>query len=282
MVLLCLGACRPERPKNVISPERMESILYDYHLAQTMGGDQSGDYLYRRRLMVDYVLQKYGITQAELDSSLVWYARYPENLKDIYKRLADRADRDVAYIQSRQDETPSRVPLPVPGDSVDIWYDYHLQMLSSLPMDNRRTFVFPSDSCFLPKDRFDWLFDVLFLTEPTDNPLAVASMYLRYSNDSVVAVDSILTTNGPAMIQLANSDEMPIREVYVGIHFKDSDENARLIVANNRLMRYHFPKPPVASVAPADSAAAVSDTTATDTLRHRHRIRRHRQRCPHP
>ena len=36
LMMLFLVSCRVEMPKDVPSPEKMEAVLYDYHLAQTI------------------------------------------------------------------------------------------------------------------------------------------------------------------------------------------------------------------------------------------------------
>ncbi|NDV78528.1 DUF4296 domain-containing protein [Dysgonomonas sp. 511] len=72
--LILLAACS-RRPSYVISEKKMVDVLYDIQLAQAIYntdkqffGDENKDAL------VESVLQKYKITQAELDSSLLWYA----------------------------------------------------------------------------------------------------------------------------------------------------------------------------------------------------------------
>ena len=39
LLLLGLAGCGKEIPSDIIQPSEMESLLYDYHLATTMGND---------------------------------------------------------------------------------------------------------------------------------------------------------------------------------------------------------------------------------------------------
>lgn len=79
------------RPKDVLSKSAMEQVLYDYHLAQGMITNLPSDK--RRELADSYieaVYEKNGITEAQFDSSMVWYSRHTKDMKDIYDNLYRR------------------------------------------------------------------------------------------------------------------------------------------------------------------------------------------------
>lgn len=160
--LLLLVGCRVERPKEILSPSQMEEVLYDFHLAQVMGSDLNGEEAYKRSLYLEYVYEKHHITGAQLDSSLVWYARYPKNLATIYDRLAKRADAEMEMVRQKQIDAESRGPKPVEGDSADVWYDRRLVMLASSPLSNRASYVIPTDTNFHLCDTLVWTFDIRF------------------------------------------------------------------------------------------------------------------------
>lgn len=78
-----LFACQVKRPETVLSDKQMEDVLYDYHIAKALGEALSYNENYKRVLYVESVYKKYGITEAQFDSSMVWYARNPEVLSKI-------------------------------------------------------------------------------------------------------------------------------------------------------------------------------------------------------
>lgn len=164
--LLLIG-CRVERPKEILSPSQMGDVLYDFHLAQIMGADLNGDDMYKRSLYLKYVYDKHHITQEQLDSSLVWYARNPKNLATIYENLGHRADVEMERIKRMQEEAEHRGPKPVEGDSADLWYDHRLVMLTSSPLSNRVSYVIPTDSNFHLCDILEWTFDIRFFPQNT-------------------------------------------------------------------------------------------------------------------
>ena len=71
LVVALLSGCRPERPGYVLSEDKMEDILYDYHVAQAMAENEEGDVARHRYLMAQTVFEKHGVTQEVFDSSMV-------------------------------------------------------------------------------------------------------------------------------------------------------------------------------------------------------------------
>ena len=64
-----------KRPGNVIPESKMMDILYDIRLAQAIYSNNSQFYADSLKdALVAGVLDKYDVTQAQLDTSLVWYA----------------------------------------------------------------------------------------------------------------------------------------------------------------------------------------------------------------
>ena len=73
-ILILFSSCG-RRPGYVISPDKMTDVLYDIRLAQSIFNDdpqfRSDD---MKDALVAGVLKKHNITQAELDTSLLWYS----------------------------------------------------------------------------------------------------------------------------------------------------------------------------------------------------------------
>ena len=243
----------------------LEDVLYDYHLAQVMASDLNGDEVYKRALYMEYVYDKHHITRAQLDSSLVWYARNPNELSRIYERLQARADREMECIKARQALSELRGPQPVEGDSADLWYDNRLLVLTAAPLDNRRIFTVPSDSNFHLCDTIEWLFDALFIPSDTVPRYAVASLLLRYNNDSLLARDVVMRADTAVRIVLQNTDSVKMKEVKASVYFSSPHADDHVLISHNRLMRYHH----IVPVTPADSLSADSlsaDSLSTDSL----------------
>jgi hypothetical protein len=84
------------RPKGVVSRQKMEEALYDVYLAQAL--IQSPRYALQesKDSLLLGVLAKHQITQAEFDSSIVWYSTQGE----IYFKINDRVSKRLKDFQS--------------------------------------------------------------------------------------------------------------------------------------------------------------------------------------
>lgn len=87
-IILLLTACEG-RPKGVLSQSKMTNVLTDLHkldgyLAEK--GFQYGHYP-EKTPYYNFILKKHGITEAEFDSSLVWYTKNPKTFDKIYANV---------------------------------------------------------------------------------------------------------------------------------------------------------------------------------------------------
>ncbi len=95
IALVCLTGCRP---KGILSSREMRDIMYDLHRVDGMMDVMQLGNGYDEDLARYYqsVLDRHGVTQAQFDSSLVWYTDNPALFDKIYPKVMDRLDEDVA------------------------------------------------------------------------------------------------------------------------------------------------------------------------------------------
>lgn len=87
-IVLLFAACEG-RPKGVISQGEMVNVLTDIHkldASMAVRGINYGQFDVKNEYYVS-VLHKYGITQAQFDSSVVWYSRNPKSFDRIYDKV---------------------------------------------------------------------------------------------------------------------------------------------------------------------------------------------------
>ena len=154
LVLLAGGmfACGKKIPSDIIQPEAMENLLYDYHLASTLGNNLSGSETQKRKAYYDYVFQKHQVTEAEFDSSMVWYTRHTEELSQIYENLQKRYEAAEKLARKQVDRQSGQISVSQSGDTVDIWRDRSIYWLTNSPLTNKAVFNFKADTTFRPKD----------------------------------------------------------------------------------------------------------------------------------
>ena len=103
LAFLAMVGCRP---RGVLSNNEMRNLLYDLHRAD--GAIQVAGYNYgHNQEIASYyksVLDKHGVTQAQFDSSLVWYTDNPQIFNKIYPRVVARLQADLEYEEVLRDE----------------------------------------------------------------------------------------------------------------------------------------------------------------------------------
>ncbi|MCQ2234942.1 MAG: DUF4296 domain-containing protein [Paludibacteraceae bacterium] len=92
---IAMSSCKPDVGKPELSKDKMVRLLIDVHLAQAYASRSSmtntseidHNQLYRS------VLDKHGVTEAQFDSSVAWYARNANDYKAIYNIVKDSLKR---------------------------------------------------------------------------------------------------------------------------------------------------------------------------------------------
>lgn len=267
--ILLLGAallvgCGKQIPTDVIQPDRMENILYDYHLSISMSNNLSYSDNYQKEAYKNYVFRKYSITEAEFDSSMVWYTRHTEELAAIYKRLGERFRKEKKQVQTLLAQRENKPATSQPGDTVNVWYDRTIYWLTDAPLTDKVTFEIPTDSNFKAKDAFLWSADYTFLSDIGRK--ATVGFNIMFDNDSVVGRVQEVTRSGVQSLYIKPDSAFAIKSVNGFIYYEDDSlRTPGLIVNNITLTRYHEPVDSVA-VAAKDSVAAVVKAPADDVV----------------
>lgn len=255
--LLLLSSCREKQRADVISPKKLEAVLYDYHLAQVMIGDLPSSERYKKDFYFDYIYDKHGVTEELFDSSLVYYARYPKELSVIYEKMAGRLERELRRVEEEGAEMVHREAIGVSGDSADLWYDARIIQLASSPLENRYAFTVPADTNFKAGDKIVWEGDVLFLNEVVDSTRHYLYMNLqvKYANDTLRQVDTLLYASGNYLLQVVDTSGWMIKNVSGSAYLKNVDAVGCLLMVSPSLMRYRA----------AESSVSLSvDTVSAD------------------
>lgn len=113
-----------------------------------MGNNLSYSDNYQKEAYKNYVFEKYHITEADFDSSMVWYTRHTEELAGLYKKVGERFRSEKKRMQELLALREDKPAASLPGDTVDVWYDRKLYWLTDVPLANKVTFEIPADSNF--------------------------------------------------------------------------------------------------------------------------------------
>lgn len=124
-----LASCKPQVPSQYIQPDDMEDLIYDYHIAQGIAAQQMGNSDYNRRLAIELVLKEHGITQADFDSSLVYYYTRADRFQEIYKNVQSRLNAEAEKYGAAVNELQNIISNSTSGDTIDVWTGNRMLML---------------------------------------------------------------------------------------------------------------------------------------------------------
>ena len=265
-VFLVLFACTPGKPYGVMSEGEMEDVLVDYHLALAMAELQTGDLTENRYILVQAALKKHGVTEAELDTSLIYWCRNSEKFVKICNRVSERLNF-MAESQGveRQEKNPYSY-LATEGDTANVWNLRKGVVLIPNVVDNIYSFSIEADTTYHAGDYFLWAFKTQFLSSDNYNE-AYALLSVHYENDSIVGTSQRLGSSRQMEMRLrcpSKFRDVGIRSVNGTIYIPLRDKGFGILALKDFvLVRYHdLAKPKnvtsTSAVAPKDSTASVS------------------------
>ena len=220
LTVICMVASCSRVPKHIISERKMRVVLYDMLIAEAMVETMPDSFPVSddRQTVFDAVFRKHHITQADYDSSLIWYGK---NM-DLYIAIHKLVLRDVnAHLSVMDQIKPSAISGDMTDhDSIDIW-------------------VYPRTAIFKPERVFNTLtFDIRPETPYSSGSSYVLGVSLwgippglkhkptiqlsAVHADTVISVNSAVTGDGYYETTVRTIATKQVRRVYGYILMNDA------------------------------------------------------------
>ena len=264
LAAIMLASCKPQVPSSYIQPDDLADILYDYYMCNSLA-EQSDDPDYNHRVYYLAVLKKHDVSEAEFDSSLVYYYTHAERLAKIYETVANRMKSEATKLGASVGEMGQYANLTSQGDTANIWNESTCAMLMPTPPYNRLDFSLKADTTFKRGDSFVLNIMANFMYQSgTKDGIIYAKV--SYTGDSTAVFYANVNSSGLSRLQIPANDEADIKSIdgffYLGQGSDDSFTRKILFIDDIQLIRFHRKKDDV----PAATEAAPS---ANDTLANR-------------
>ena len=221
----------------------MEDLLYDYHIAKALGDGLPYNENYKRTLYVEDVFRKYGTTEADFDSSMVWYTRNTQVLSTIYEKINTRFKKEVDDVKRLIAIRDNKPIMSESGDSIDVWFLEKMYRITGRPLNNRISFNLPSDTNFYNRDTLLWQINYNFLGQEQEIDsarAAIMAMHIIYDNDSIISTIKKILRSGMDTIRLQSDTLGRIKEIKGFVYYNSSDDFVKpLWIDSISLMRYH-------------------------------------------
>ena len=245
LVVCLLASCKPALPGDIISPGKMEDILYDYHLALAMlqHDNKGSDNLVWQETYKLAVLEKYDVSEAEFEKSMEYYMRHADLMHDIYENLAERMEEEAVAQGATASDLNQYGSLTARGDTADIWAGRRALVLTPDKPFNTYAFVVKADSAFHKGDRVMLNFKSQFIIQDGSRD-AMVVFAIRYANDSISSQTRLISSNIKYTLQLSDTKNIGIKEVRGFFLFNRNSQSTKstlklLFLDDIQLVRMH-------------------------------------------
>lgn len=243
--LMVLVACKPSVPSEYIQPNQMEEILYDYHLSQAIAqrDRSSADTTAFYKNMYYYsVLKNHNVTEAEFDSSMVYYYTNADILHDIYRNISERMNNVAKAHGASSGEIGKYSQYKTDGDTANIWQDIVATSLTPYPTNNRFDFIIEADSTYKKGDTFLFNLMATFMYQSGTKD-ATVFIAVRYNNDSINTYSRKLSVSGLMQMRIPAYKESDIKNIkgfiYLNKGMDDSKTLKLLFIDKIQMIRFH-------------------------------------------
>lgn len=248
VLVLLLAACQ-SRPDYVVDEDTMIDLLTDVHMAEgllDMQQRENRDNQEYGQRVIAAVLEKYNISKADYDTSLVWYSQHLSQLIRIYRHVDENLNarqQDWETIVAESGVTA----IGASGDSVNLWRHQPYVVMDETRLSHARLWDMKVDTTFHVGDRINWSMYVGVVPQGHE---VVASLLLMYDESSSSSVSSsqaqtVSVVKGDTLIALSCEGDPAknISSVVASIHLLRIDSiSAPLmpcVVDGFQLIRLH-------------------------------------------
>lgn len=243
--LMLLMACKPSVPSEFIQPGDLEDILYDYHVGQAIVKTEHPGEVndLERSKIFRAVLNKYGLTEADFDSSMVWYYSHLPRLKRIYLEVNERLADDASDLGAAVGEIGRYSQYSATGDTANIWTGASEVLLVPRPTMNRFDFIIKADTSYYKGDSFMFQFmaDYIWQSGIKD---AVVCIVTKYEGDSILQIVNHVSVGGLSQVRIPANYKNKVKTmtgyIYLGRGNGEEDNTRKMMfISQIQFIRFH-------------------------------------------
>ena len=246
ILMLVMIGCKPTVPSEFIQPGELEDILYDYHVAQAMANEvsyrNSEENYYDKNAFFHAVLKKHDVTEAEFDSSLVYYYSHAERLKGIYQHVKERLNDEAKALGASVGDLNKYSAYSTVGDTANVWQNETDVLLLPMPTTNRYDIYVKADTSYYKGDSFMFQFMSDFIYQSGSRDVVVC-LVAKYENDSTTQTVSHVNMTGQSQIRIPENREGTLKELRGFIYLNNNDRanelRKMLFISQIQLIRFH-------------------------------------------
>jgi uncharacterized protein YjbK len=111
-----------EKPKNLVSPEKMEQMLSELHIVDALVNQKSLAADSAKKLSTDYydfIYRKYAVTANDFNNSFQYYLHNPADMDSIYVKVLENLNlEDLKLKKNMVDSLPQSAVISVDTNNI--------------------------------------------------------------------------------------------------------------------------------------------------------------------
>ena len=183
VALLSLVSCK-QQDEGILNKREMTDLLVDIHKSEAVIALNYSKFPNdsAKSVIREAVFNRHKITQAQFDSSLVWYGNHIEEYMEIYDKVIERLNQENEEIKALIAQDNAQI-LTRAGDTVDIWKRERAHVFDSGKRENIFAFDITADENFFRNDRF--ILKIHVVNVPKDNVKPITYLAARHDEQNI-------------------------------------------------------------------------------------------------
>ncbi|MDH8701656.1 hypothetical protein M2138_001005 [Dysgonomonadaceae bacterium PH5-43] len=223
LIVACIVSACNSRPFDVLSEQQMEDILYDIYIAESTIKSNHSIFTADTLLKVEFlqsIFNKHNTTEAEFDSSLVWYNANLDVFLKINDKLTERYALDIAEATQLHEQIKANSKRV---DTTFLHLTQHYILGSALQGDSLSFMV--DDRTQLNKSK---RYFIDFLSIGVKEPAyPILSLNIECADTTFVYTDTIKSNGWFNLVRSAGRER--VVSIYGNISLPDTTKNPILI-----------------------------------------------------
>lgn len=227
-------------PDEILSEKKMQAVQTDMQLAEAMISINGKDFqdVAQKEALYQSIFRKHKITQAEYDTSLVWYGR---NL-DIYMKVYDRLLADLDKQQKDLGDVQAKAAPVTRNDSIDIWPRRNTLVLEPGALFNGTVFDIRPETNYSSGSSFVLGMHVWGMNEGMQYKPEIRLSVDH--GDTIITVNDQILHDGYHETILKSIATKQVKRVYGHIFLNNADSSSyhKIYLDSLNLMKYNYGK----------------------------------------
>ena len=241
VLLLFLFVSCKKQPEGVLSENRMVDLLVDVHKSEAVMALNYNKFSNdeKKRAVREAVFMRHNTTQAEFDSSLVWYGNHIDKYMGVYDRVIERLNKENEEVKLLIAQDNSQI-LTRQGDTVDIWKQERDYIFDARKGENLLTFDITTDENFARNDRF--LLNIHTINPPANGDKAHVYLAIRHNKQNIHYNYATIENSGWTTLKIQSDSVTDLSVIYGYILLPQRYDRHVMYVDSIELIRIHEKK----------------------------------------